>query len=58
MESATVLQSDSLDGARVPAGEDYDEACVPPAARAMLTRFDDRSAQNEVRLTPTGESGP
>ncbi len=39
---------DSLDAVRAFAGEDYEAAVVPPAARALLLRFDPRSAHYEV----------
>ncbi len=40
---------DSLDDVRAFAGPDYDVAVVPPQARALLVRFDARSAHYEVR---------
>jgi hypothetical protein len=30
-------------------GEDYEVSVVPPAARAVLSRFDERSQHYEVR---------
>jgi hypothetical protein len=57
--SATVLLFDTLDAARVIAGKDYEAADVPlRLPRAVLSRFDDRSAHYEVRLTPMSESAP
>jgi len=32
------------------AGENYEHAYVPPAARELLTRFDERSQHYEVRI--------
>jgi len=49
VEFVTVMWFDSLDDVRAFAGEDYEVAVVPPAARALLTRFDARSAHYEVR---------
>lgn len=49
VEFVTVMWFDSLDAVRVFAGEDYEAAVVPPSARALLTRFDGRSAHYEVR---------
>jgi hypothetical protein len=40
---------DSLDAVRAFAGEDYEAAVVPPKARALLSRFDERSQHYEVR---------
>jgi hypothetical protein len=40
---------DSLDAVRGFAGEDYEAAVVPPQARALLSRFDERSQHYEVR---------
>jgi hypothetical protein len=40
---------DTIDDVRVFAGEDYEAAVVPPAARALLSRFDSRSVHYEVR---------
>lgn len=48
MEFVTVMFLDSMEAVRAFAGEDYEAAVVPPAARALLARFDDRSAHYEV----------
>jgi hypothetical protein len=40
---------DSLESVRIFAGEDYEVAVVPPAARALLSRFDARSQHYQVR---------
>ncbi len=48
-EFITVMWFESLDAVRAFAGEDYERAVVPPAARKLLLRFDDRSAHYEVR---------
>jgi heme-degrading monooxygenase HmoA len=53
VEFATVTLWDSLDAVRAFAGEeDYEAAVVPPEARALLVRFDERSAHYEVRAEP------
>jgi hypothetical protein len=39
---------DSLDAVVAFAGQDYEAAVVPPAARALLARFDSRSAHYSV----------
>lgn len=40
---------DSLGAMRAFAGEGYEVAGVPPAARALLARFDGRSVHDEMR---------
>jgi heme-degrading monooxygenase HmoA len=49
VEFVTVMWFDSLDAVRTFAGDDYDLAVVPAAARAVLSRFDERSQHYEVR---------
>ena len=49
VEFITVMWFDSLESVRVFAGEDYEAAVVPPAARALLSRFDARSQHYEVK---------
>ena len=41
---------DSLDAVKEFAGEDYEVAVVPPQARKLLARFDERSAHYETVL--------
>jgi hypothetical protein len=43
---------DSLHHVRAFAGEDYETAYVPPQARAVLARFDERSAHYDTLLRP------
>ena len=52
VEFVTVTLWESLDAVRAFAGPDYEAAVVPPAARALLTRFDERSVHFEVRARP------
>jgi hypothetical protein len=52
VEFATILLFDSLEQVRGFAGEDYESAYVPPKARAVLTRFDQRSAHYDTLLHP------
>jgi hypothetical protein len=40
-----------VDAVRAFAGEDYEVAVVPPAARRLLSRFDPRSSHYELRET-------
>ena len=49
VEFITVMWFDTLDAVRLFAGEDYAQAVVPPKARLILKRFDDRSQHYEVR---------
>jgi heme-degrading monooxygenase HmoA len=49
VEFITVMWFDSLDAVREFAGEDYEAAVVPPAARKVLAHFDARSQHYEVR---------
>jgi hypothetical protein len=49
VEFVTVMWFDSIDAVRAFAGVDYEVAVVPPVARALLERFDARSAHYEVR---------
>lgn len=49
IEFKTIMWFDSLDDVRAFAGDDYEHAYVPPAAREVLARFDDRSQHYEIR---------
>jgi antibiotic biosynthesis monooxygenase (ABM) superfamily enzyme len=46
----TITRFDSLDAVRAFAGDDYEAAVVEPEARALLSRFDDRSVHYEIVL--------
>jgi heme-degrading monooxygenase HmoA len=48
VEFATVMWFDDLDAVRAFTGEDYEVAHVPEHARAVLERFDERSAHYEL----------
>jgi heme-degrading monooxygenase HmoA len=48
-EFVTIMRFESIDAVIAFAGEDYEVAVVPPAARALLERFDARSAHYELR---------
>ena len=48
VEFVTIMWFDSLDAVRAFAGEDYEVAVVPPKARQLLSKFDDRSAHYQV----------
>jgi hypothetical protein len=49
VEFVTLMWFDSVEAVRTFAGADYEIAVVPAAARALLERFDARSAHYEVR---------
>jgi heme-degrading monooxygenase HmoA len=49
VEFVTVMWFDSFDAVRAFAGADYEVAVVPPKARALLSRFDQRSQHYEVK---------
>ncbi len=49
-EFITIMWFDNLDAVRTFAGEDYEVAVVPPNAREVLKRFDERSQHYEVRV--------
>jgi heme-degrading monooxygenase HmoA len=48
-EFVTIMWFESLDAVKRFAGDDYEAAYVPPEARAVLARFDERSQHYEVR---------
>jgi heme-degrading monooxygenase HmoA len=56
VEFITVMWFDSLDAVRAFAGEDDESSVVPPAARELLARFDERSQHYEVRERRTASS--
>jgi len=52
VEFSTIMLFDSIDNVRRFVGEDYEVAHVPSEARAVLSRFDERSAHYDTLLTP------
>ena len=52
VEFITIMWFDSIDSVRGFAGDQYEVAVVPAAARAVLARFDERSAHYETPLPP------
>ena len=52
IEFITITLWDSVDVVRTFAGDDYEQAVVEPEARAVLSRFDERSVHYEVRAEP------
>jgi heme-degrading monooxygenase HmoA len=57
VEFVTVMRFDSLDAVREFAGANYEEAVVPPRARAVLARFDARSQHYDLTAERAGEPG-
>jgi heme-degrading monooxygenase HmoA len=49
VEFITLMRFESLDAVRIFAGEDYEAAFVPPKARELLVRFDNRSQHYKIR---------
>lgn len=49
VEFVTIMWFDDMDAVRAFAGEDYEVGVVPPKARALLSRFDERSQHYEVK---------
>ncbi|HYG86864.1 MAG TPA: hypothetical protein VD978_11455 [Azospirillum sp.] len=58
VEFATLMFFDSLDTVRAFAGEDYEHGVVPPAARALLARFDERSTHFAADVMPGARLDP
>jgi heme-degrading monooxygenase HmoA len=50
VEFVTLTFFDSLEAVREFAGEDYEVAVVPPEAKKLLARFDERSAHYKMVL--------
>lgn len=48
VEFVTIMEFDSIDAVREFAGTDYEQSVVPPAARNLLSRYDDRSQHYDV----------
>ena len=54
VEFVTIMRFASIDAVREFAGEDYEAAVVPPTARKILKRFDERSQHYEIRISEDG----
>lgn len=52
VEFVTLMVFDAMADVRTFAGEDTEAAVVPPAARALLARFDARAAHYETVIRP------
>lgn len=49
VEFITIMWFNSIQAVREFAGDDYEKAVVPPEARALLSRFDERSQHYDVK---------
>jgi heme-degrading monooxygenase HmoA len=60
VEFVTLMWFDDVDSVKAFVGEDYEVSHVPPAARAVLARHDERSAHYQVldRRSQPRVSGP
>ncbi|MBI3586500.1 MAG: antibiotic biosynthesis monooxygenase [Ignavibacteriales bacterium] len=52
VEFITLTFFESMEAVRAFAGEDYEVAVVPPEARTLLSKFDERSVHFEVLMQP------
>jgi hypothetical protein len=52
VEFVTIMWFDSLVDIKSFAGEEYETAVVPPKARAVLSRFDERAAHFDTIVPP------
>lgn len=55
VEFMTLMRFTSWDAVKSFAGSDWEVSVVPPAARAVLARFDEKATHTELRV---GEEGP
>jgi len=54
VEFVTIMRFDTLEAVKAFAGADYEMAYVPPAARAVLSRFDATSQHYEIKEERAG----
>lgn len=58
VEFVTITWFVNEDAVREFAGPDHSQSVVPPAARALLSRFDERAAAYDLILTPDESRTP
>ncbi len=58
VEFMTLMRFASRDAVKAFAGQNWEVSVVPPAARAVLARFDERAAHYERRVGPTIDLTP
>jgi len=56
VEFVTIMRFSSLAAVREFAGDDHEAAVVPDQARALLSRFDERSQHYDLRAEEAGET--
>jgi len=54
VEFVTIMRFVSLDAVKEFAGDDYEACVVPPSARRVLKRFDERSQHYEIKIAEDG----
>jgi antibiotic biosynthesis monooxygenase (ABM) superfamily enzyme len=54
VEFVTITRFDDMDAVRAFAGDDYERAVIAPAARPILTHYDERSTHYETAFTLDG----
>jgi len=52
VEFITIMWFDTLEAVQTFAGQDYEIAVVPAKARALLSRYDERSQHYDVTIEP------
>jgi antibiotic biosynthesis monooxygenase (ABM) superfamily enzyme len=50
VELVTIMRFENIEGIKRFAGEDYEACVVPQAARRLLSRFDERSQHDDIRI--------
>ena len=50
VEFVTIMRFESIEAIKEFAGQDYEACVVPPKARELLSRFDERSQHYEIRI--------
>lgn len=54
IEFITIMRFNTIEAVRTFAGEDHEAAVVPPKARKLLSRFDQRSQHYQVKVEMEG----
>jgi hypothetical protein len=55
VEFMTLMRFESWEAVKAFAGPDWEVSVVPPPARAVLARFDERASHYEVRVAPPAD---
>jgi hypothetical protein len=51
VEFITIMRFENIEAIKEFAGQDYEACVVPPKARELLSRFDERSQHYEIRIS-------